>query len=201
MKKVRIKPTEADTSIRPVTRYYKDEIQKVVEYHFAQGLESYEIADKLGIIDAKEMARRYEQVQRQYLAASDQLTIESAKIEMLRILKRSLLRRDKIAQEVERRERRLVAGMDEDFPNKEIANLREEDKFIYKIMTDIDKSIRPKKDMSDKVVEGIRKADDSEATRSQFQKMIIEYQPTSYDDVLSGDLEADIRTSMQETDW
>ena len=35
-----------------------DEIQKMVEIYFAQGLEAHEIADKLGIIDSREMMKR-----------------------------------------------------------------------------------------------------------------------------------------------
>jgi hypothetical protein len=202
MKKVRIKPTTADTSIRPVVRHYKDEIQKMVEYHFAQGLEAHEISDKLGLLDAKEMERRYNQVLRQYVAATDQLTVETAKIEMLRILKRSLIRRDTMVQEVERKKRRLTAGIDNEFPNKEIANLREEDKFIYKIMSDMDKTIRPRgKDMSEKAIEAVKKADNAESTRSYFQEIVVDYKTSGDVDILNPDLEADLRASMEEEEW
>lgn len=201
MKKVRIKPTSAETSVRAVVRNYRDEVQKMVEVYFAQGLEPHEIADKLGIIDAREMGKRYLQVQRQYLAAAEDLTVESAKIEILRILKRSLLRREDIAEEVSRRQRRLKGGLDEDFPNKEIANLREEDKFIYKIMTDFDKSARPRKDLSEKAVEEISKSTDVDDTKSLFHRMVVDYRPTDYRGVLTSDLQDDLAASMEETDY
>jgi transposase-like protein len=201
MKKVRIKPTEAETSLRPVIRNYKDEVQKMVEIYFAQGLEAHEIAEKLGILDAREINKRYIQVQRQYLAAAEQLTVESAKIEVLRILKRSLLRREDIADEVSRRQRRLKQGLDEDFPNKEIANLREEDRFIYKIMMDFDKTSRPRKDLSDRAVDEINRSNNVEETRSLFNKMVVDFQPTDYRKVLSEDLEADLQASMEETEF
>lgn len=201
MKKVRIKPTEAETSLRPVIRNYKDEVQKMVEIYFAQGLEAHEIAEKLGILDAREINKRYIQVQRQYLAAAEQLTVESAKIEVLRILKRSLLRREDIADEVSRRQRRLKQGLDEDFPNKEIANLREEDRFIYKIMMDFDKTSRPRKDLSDRAVDEISRSNNVEETRSLFNKMVVDFQPTDYRKVLSEDLEADLQASMEETEF
>lgn len=201
MKKVRIKPTTADTSIKPVVRNFKDEIQKMVEIYYAQGLEAHEIADKLGIIDSREMDRRYDQVTRQYLAAVDQLTVETAKIEILRILKRSLLRREDIADEVSRRQRRLKQGLDEDFPNKEIANLREEDRFIYKIMTDFDKSSRPSKDLSSKAVEQRESSNSAEDTRNLFNKIVVDFQPTDYRKVLTNDLQADLQASMEETEY
>lgn len=201
MKKIRIKPTTADSSLKPVIRAFKDEVQKMVEVYFAQGLEAHEIAEKLGIIDSREMAKRYDQVTRQYLVAADQLTVETAKIEILRILKRSLLRREDIAYEVDRRQRRLKAGMDEDFPNKEIANLREEDRFIYKIMTDFDKTSRPRKDLSEKAIEQREGSDNVDETRNLFHKMVVDYQPTDYRKVLTEDLQADLQASMEETEF
>jgi hypothetical protein len=202
MKKIRIKPTTADTSIKPVVRYFKDEIQKMVEYYFAQGKEAHEIAEDLGILDAKEMSRRYDQVLRQYVAATDQLTLDTAKIEILRILKRSLNRRDRIAAEVDRRERRIRTGADEEFPNKEIANLREEDKFIYKIMSDLDKTIRPRgKDMSDKAIDAVKKASSIEVTRSHFTDVLVDFTDTKSEDPLTRDIEEALKASMEEEEW
>jgi len=201
MKKIRIKPTTAETSLRPVVRNFRDEIQKMVEIYFAQGLEPHEIADKLGIIDSREMIKRYSQVQRQYLSAAEELTIESAKIEILRILKRSLLRREEISEEVSRRQRRLKQGLDEDFPNKEIANLREEDKFIYKIMTDFDKSSKPRKDLSEKAIEEMSKSNDVDDTRNIFHQMVVDYRPMDYREVLTSGLQADLEASMEETEF
>jgi hypothetical protein len=201
MKKIRIKPTTAETSLRPVVRNFRDEIQKMVEIYFAQGLEPHEIADKLGIIDSREMIKRYSQVQRQYLSAAEELTIESAKIEILRILKRSLLRREEISEEVSRRQRRLKQGLDEDFPNKEIANLREEDKFIYKIMTDFDKSSKPRKDLSEKAIEEMSKSNNVDDTRNIFHQMVVDYRPMDYREVLTSGLQADLEASMEETEF
>lgn len=202
MKKIRLKPTTSDLSTRPVVRYFKDQIQKMVEVYFAQGLDAAEIADKLGILDAKEMARRYDQVLRQYVAATDHLTLDTAKIEILRILKRSLLRREDIAEEVDRRRRRLKQGVEEEFPNKEIANLREEDKFIYKIMQDLDKSIRPKgKDMSEKAMEAVKKASNADSTRAQFADILVNFGQEEPDTILTEDLEEDLKASMEPEEW
>lgn len=202
MKKVNIKKSTADLSVKTTSKPYKDEVQKMVEYYFAQGLEVQEIAEKLGIIDMKDITRRYQQVLRQYLEASEQLTMETTKIEVLKILKRSLHRRDKIAQEVERRERRIIAGIDDDeFPNKEIANLREEDKFIFKIMTDLDKHLKPKGvGMSDKTNDILKEADNAEITRNKFKELIFEYK-SNETEVLTETLEEDIRASMEQDDW
>lgn len=202
MKKVNIKKTTADVSLKVTAKTFKDEVQKMVEYYFAQGLDVQDIGEKLGIIDMKEVGRRYQQVLRQYLDASEQLTLENTKIEVLRILKRSLQRRDKIAQEVERRERRVVINPDEEeFPNKEIANLREEDKFIFKIMTDLDRHIRPRgKDMSEKASELIKEADSVELTRNKFKELIFEFKNIK-PETLTETLEQDIRASMEQDDW
>lgn len=202
MKKIRIKPMPSDGSSKPVVRHFKDEIQKMVEYYFAQGKEAHEIAEELGLLDSREMTKRYEQVLRQYVAATEQLTLDTAKIEILRILKRSLNRRDRISSEIDRKERRIRAGVEEEFPNKEIANLREEDKFIYKIMGDLDKTIRPRgKDMSDKAIEEVKKASNAETTRAHFTEILVDFESSKDDDPLSAEVEEALRASMEEEEW
>lgn len=195
---VSVPVTTDSVEIKSSIRRFTDETQRMVEYYFAQGFEAAEIAEKLSL-DLAAADRRFNQVLRQYANAADKYDNITARINILKLLKRSLGRRGILETEIDRIQIILRDGGAAEFPNKEIANIRAEDQFIYKIMKDF--SGVPK-GASDKQEKAAKEGRDVEETRNHLKEVLAPHKiitDTPFDS--DPDLESDLTLAMQDDDF
>lgn len=183
---------------------FNDPAQKTVEYLFARNKDVAEIARSLAIAP-DEALKRYTQVLKDYIAQSDDLNEDWAKIEILRLVKLSHERREEARLSIE--DVRLQSQMSGKyvFPAEQYKAMREEDKLIYKMTRDFMNDGLKQKRREEKRQAPISPDDlPSSSARSEVQAHFIsvaqKYNESPQSEVLTDSLLQDLKQAVGAAD-
>ena len=172
---------------------YADDTQSRVEHYYANGFDAWAIRDKLQL-ELDEVRSRLKQVEREYSILVDHMEKpDYVKLERAKLVKRSQIRRDDLLAYVEtqlawmKKSKKLV-----DYPDKALANLRAEDQWMNKMLTELGKSGAASKATEDATKEFLGKMMEDVAPDP------VEVDDESEEAVVSKDLMDDLNTAVQD---
>lgn len=134
------KPTAGVNVLLPV-KTYRDEIQKRVYFYFVNGYDVFDIADKLKLPN-DEAKSRVKELDRECALYMEYMTDDVyVRRERALLVMRSKQRRDSMVSYVETVENRISAKQPGVvYPDKTVAQIREEDKWLDKLIDKVEKA-------------------------------------------------------------